>query len=998
MANEKVNRYLNIYIESGDAQKALDKLLAKEKQLTAELARATNPRDVARLKTSLDKLSEPIDRARRKLSGELSPSVRDMTSLVNTLGNRLKRMSTEDADFSKVLAQYGEARARLQQLKAGADQLGAAQKSIAKESFIGSFFGNLAANGISRLAGFIQNAVGEALQLGRAVEGIENRFKRLNDPLLLEELRKATRGTVSDIELMRNAIRADNFKIPLNQLGTLFQFASRRARETGDNVQYLVESIILGISRKSIPILDNLGISATEVQRKVKETGDFASAAISIVNSELEKMGEHLETEAEKTDRLNAEFENLKTEIGQGLVPVWNFFLDLINKAIKGLGFVKDLMTGIFSGRSISNTLARLTVDNTESGQQAVDDVVSAELATLQSQRNALKKRQENGELLKFTEADITKEYVKTLQQRVDAAQMWLATLEKSGDKELVKEAYANFLGLQRALETITRPSHTGGPRGLSEEELKKLEDARKKAEEEYRKLVAELAKIRRSLFLSTLNALEQDLSEMDMKYADLQNRAKNHNNLLQQINELALRERLLIIQRYARLEVDEWGKSQQEILRKADQAIKANLDNMKKMASSLRLDLDGNAQLAQRERLARAELRFLQSAGRERLAAELKLLKEQESAELLAKEHTESEKLLIEEKYRQMREQAEMEFIQRRLQASFDFFNQVLGILTNLGDAETNRENAALERDRRINEKKQENLERRLRAGTLSQQQYDREIQKLQKSHEKREKEIAMRQFERNKRLAIAQALINGAQGIIATFAARPGLADIFSLGVARAIQVALIVAATATQIGAISSQRPEFAKGGKLNGPSHDDKSRGMPVYNPYTRQIQAYVEGGEGIVNKRTMADRQQYSISGTPSQIISMLNSRGGGVHWEPGARISPSWQSARQPAINYPAIRKYYALGGKFQEQVSPGTATRAENDSSQLYSLIREQSESNMMMRETVLQMQDTITSLQRQLAYGIQAYTILSDQERQSDRMNRIRQEATMR
>ena len=75
--------------------------------------------------------------------------------------------------------------------------------------------------------------------------------------------------TVSDLQLMQTAVKAANFKLPLDQLAKYLKFAQQRAIETGESIDNLVESIVLGISRKSIPIIDNLGISAQQVQEEV---------------------------------------------------------------------------------------------------------------------------------------------------------------------------------------------------------------------------------------------------------------------------------------------------------------------------------------------------------------------------------------------------------------------------------------------------------------------------------------------------------------------------------------------------------------------------------------------------------------------------------------------------------------------------------------------------------------------------------------------------------
>ena len=98
------------------------------------------------------------------------------------------------------------------------------------------------------------------------LEGVKTAFDRLNKPGLLENLQSSTKNTVSNLELMKAAVRAENFKIPLNELGTLLEFAQRRAKDTGESVDYLVNSIVMGIGRKSPLILDNLGISAISLK------------------------------------------------------------------------------------------------------------------------------------------------------------------------------------------------------------------------------------------------------------------------------------------------------------------------------------------------------------------------------------------------------------------------------------------------------------------------------------------------------------------------------------------------------------------------------------------------------------------------------------------------------------------------------------------------------------------------------------------------------------
>jgi hypothetical protein len=58
---------------------------------------------------------------------------------------------------------------------------------------------------------------GEAAKLAAEMEGVKTAFDKLNNPTLLDDLRKATRGTVDDLKLMQTAVKANNFKIPRSE-------------------------------------------------------------------------------------------------------------------------------------------------------------------------------------------------------------------------------------------------------------------------------------------------------------------------------------------------------------------------------------------------------------------------------------------------------------------------------------------------------------------------------------------------------------------------------------------------------------------------------------------------------------------------------------------------------------------------------------------------------------------------------------------------------------
>lgn len=164
------------------------------------------------------------------------------------------------------------------------------------------------------------------------LEGVQIAFERLDSPNLLKNLQEATKGTVSNLELMKAAVQAKNFKIPLTELSTLLEFARRRAKDTGQSVDFLVDSIVTGIGRKSPLILDNLGISASELKDNLNgvaaassSIADVTKAVGKIARNELTKMGADAFTAKEGFQQIKAEVSNLLAEFGQiiaqGITP-----------------------------------------------------------------------------------------------------------------------------------------------------------------------------------------------------------------------------------------------------------------------------------------------------------------------------------------------------------------------------------------------------------------------------------------------------------------------------------------------------------------------------------------------------------------------------------------------------------------------------------------------------------------------------------------------------
>lgn len=214
--------------------------------------------------------------------------------------------------------------------------LQALEQSKAQTGSVTSIMGGL----FTKLGGMIAAAfsvkaivrfLDESTRLAGITQGVKEAFDRLNQPNLLNNLKEATKGTVDELKLMETAVRAKNFKIPLDNLASYLKFATQRAKEAGENVDYLVQSIVLGIGRKSPMILDNLGISAIEIREEFKKTGDMAKAVANIIDREMVDAGDSVETMADKAQKANASWKNFMATLGKTKAISWvkNEFLGL---------------------------------------------------------------------------------------------------------------------------------------------------------------------------------------------------------------------------------------------------------------------------------------------------------------------------------------------------------------------------------------------------------------------------------------------------------------------------------------------------------------------------------------------------------------------------------------------------------------------------------------------------------------------------------------------
>lgn len=292
-------------------------------------------------------------------------NVLDMT--ISQLKKQQKSLQKEFENTSKTLNPelYGILEQKLQEVSSRMAELKQNAKSFgelaASDQANGMLYGNMMTKAAELFGSYAQGfkdsvkeLIDGGLEMAETADGVTKAFKDMDQPDLLENLRKATKGTVNDVQLMTAAVKANDFRIPLEDLGKYLEFAQLKAQQTGQSVDYMTDSIVTGLGRKSPLILDNLGISAVEISEKTKETGDFMKAVAEIVDTQLAAAGETYISAADRAAQKTVELQNAQKALGDEILPLkeqWDDAyadmqlntISLISWCVKHQGVVKTL-------------------------------------------------------------------------------------------------------------------------------------------------------------------------------------------------------------------------------------------------------------------------------------------------------------------------------------------------------------------------------------------------------------------------------------------------------------------------------------------------------------------------------------------------------------------------------------------------------------------------------------------------------------------------------
>ena len=166
--------------------------------------------------------------------------------------------------------------------------------------------------GIGRLNAFVAGSMAadftkQVFEMGKVGATTADQFAILSRrieglPLLMSDIKTATKGMIPDDVLLKSIATFDAFDLPLKEMPTALAEVAKTAMRTGESAEHLAASLATGVARMSGPILDNLGI-----QVKMADVTLHASKMFGV-------QADHLTDLQKKTALMNMALDDLATK------------------------------------------------------------------------------------------------------------------------------------------------------------------------------------------------------------------------------------------------------------------------------------------------------------------------------------------------------------------------------------------------------------------------------------------------------------------------------------------------------------------------------------------------------------------------------------------------------------------------------------------------------------------------------------------------------------
>lgn len=603
---------------------------------------------------------------------------------------------------------------------------------------------------------------------------------------------------------------------------------------------------------------NNLAANLEKIEKRFASLFSGLGSAIEPLVKALADLVEREKDAVEQFNEQNAVVEKLNTSVVP-LISRYDELKDKTNLNSTEQAELKDIIEKV--GNAIPSAITQFdeygrALDiNTEKAREFVkqqqdflkfknSEAIASQQAQLDSYNSSIKglvatlnkgyKDVEIGSTGTFKQVRLTNEEIKRFQEQIKKLS------DQRGEVENVLKVLKGDT-LNQTETPAEQPKATPAF-GIEDDAAKKQ---REKELAEYEKLIADITKLRRELELATLNDDQREIERLRDKYKALEERAKGHFGALMQLRELYGQElEALVDKQFA-------NRSEKEYTASLATA-QAYYDKLKLLAKQ-QFATTGDEETYFR---TIEELEFASLNTKKQIAEDYKDTSKKANEDVakvdadiqnkIADSHIKTNKAIMdsdEARAKNAIQQAEKEK-QERIRIAEEIAAIATTAIRGIFDLQAQFQDIDLARDRKKNDAKKTELDNLLQRELISREDYNNRLLALDEQYNQKAAKIKREQFVKEKAARIIEATIAGSLGVVK---ASPNIPLMVLAGIMAATQVALIAAAPV----------PEFGEGGKLKGPKHKSKSRGMNIVNNETGQVVARAEGDEWIVNDRSSA---------------------------------------------------------------------------------------------------------------------------------------------
>lgn len=371
-------------------------------------------------------------------------------------------------------------------------------------------------------------------ELGAKAQFVDKNFQKFaanagkSVTSMTEDLRTATQGMVSDLELQQFAMQSMISGVKFDDMLTAMQFVSRQAIATGANVSEKMRTVMTGFARGSAMFLDDVGIQVMGAENVV-------GAAVEQMKEKMGLFADAAGTAKGNIENTKAEIQNLKSAIGDKLTPVTETWNNLVLSAFTAFKEITVLLDGIGGKKTIEEVVSRnaKALENIKKVREAVKDgAVKAAIEEIDSLVNL---RDTYKNLFELT--DIRAENISEAIGADESARIRLTSdeIERLGDAvELLQDKLDIGGGTIQA-----EPKVFAAILDFWEKEMPEAVNLGTKKTEKERKKEADAEKKRqRAALLDTLKTLSIKSDEFDQDFEDRQEVARSTASKLLEIDQ----------------------------------------------------------------------------------------------------------------------------------------------------------------------------------------------------------------------------------------------------------------------------------------------------------------------------------------------------------------------------------------------------------------------------------------------------------------------------